>query len=157
MSNTPAPQSGYPTCKNCDEPAHYVIGSSYAYGPQSACTLKPQAAKYCLRHANERAAELLPAWKARRETKLAENRIAHAEWKARRDSIQQLERSAIATDRTEQRSVTTLAHGDVVHFTGGYRRSVSNVEHTDQGVRVTLSNGVRTTFLVTEVVAVEVN
>jgi hypothetical protein len=76
MSYTP------PTCKVCGVPAGWVVGTSPDYGPKASYTMKAGAGKYCFTHANERAAELKPAWQARQDAQRERSRVSHAKWQA---------------------------------------------------------------------------
>ena len=87
MSNTPTTRRElYPTCKRCDQVAHWAIGTSDSYGPQHTFTTYPSAAKYCLPHAVERAAELLPAWEARQQASREAHNAAHDVWRKQYDA-----------------------------------------------------------------------
>ncbi len=80
MSYTPT------LCKTgCGLVARYRIGTSPEYGPQVAFASPTKSHKtlFCLEHANERVAELTPAWEARQEAKSAKAQASHEAWLAR--------------------------------------------------------------------------
>lgn len=71
------------SCKVCgSHRSYYRVGTSPDNGPQASFADMGRGI-YCFAHAVERAADLTPAWKARRQAKLARSAAVHAEWLAR--------------------------------------------------------------------------
>lgn len=67
-------------CRKCDRAAFYRVATSPTAGPGAG--FSTHAGIYCMSHAQERAAELMPSWKARRAERRETMAEGHKAWRA---------------------------------------------------------------------------